>query len=406
MLSIIIPVLNQEEMSRECIQTVLENTEGEYEIIVIDNGSEQPFKTPFTGFHDIKIIRNEENKGFPVAVNQGLREAKGEKIILLNNDVTVPPKALNRLADWLEEFDIVGPITNYSAGMQMQEIGAYQDTESFFNEAEMHYEASKGEIEEVNFIIGFCMGLKKSVWEDIGDFDESLWPCSGEEIDFCFRAREKNYKIGIAHDVYVHHEGSVTFKDLEEEKKVNYDEITKRNDEHIAEKWGKDFWKYQSVDTTDSFAVKEGLNLNLGCGTAKLEGYVNIDYREDLEPDLVCDVIKGLPYEDSSVDLVRAHDFLEHIPIGKTIDVMNEIWRVLKPGGIFRSLTPDAEYGQGAYQDPTHVSFWVENSWYYYTDPDIRKFYRVKANFKTKSISRVQAGERVFHLYVVAEAVK
>ena len=406
MLSIIIPVLNQAQMSQDCIQAIMENTEQEYEIVVVDNGSDPPFKPQFSGFNEVRVIRNETNLGFPVAVNQGLREAKGDKAIILNNDVTVTPKSLDRLVDYLDDFDIMGPVTNYIAGMQKTEIGAYQNRQELDNEADMHYEASQGEVEEVNFIIGFCMAFKKSVWEDVGDFDESLWPCNGEEIDFCFRAREKNYKIGIAHDIYMHHEGSVTFEDMEKAGEIDYDELTKRNDKHLAEKWGENFWQLQGINTADIETPTTGINLNLGSGLAKLEGYINIDNREEVKPDLVCDILEGLPYEDNTVDLVRAHDFLEHIPIGKTVAVINEIWRVLKPGAIFRSLTPDAEYGQGAFQDPTHVSFWVENSWLYYSEPGSRELYNTRANFKINSINRVQTGERVLHLYVVAEAIK
>ena len=64
MISIIVPVYNRQEMSYECISAVMENTEpGTYEIICIDNGSDPPFKPPFSGFNPIKVIRNEENKG-------------------------------------------------------------------------------------------------------------------------------------------------------------------------------------------------------------------------------------------------------------------------------------------------------------------------------------------------------
>jgi GT2 family glycosyltransferase/predicted SAM-dependent methyltransferase len=400
MISIIIPVLNQADMTQECLTSIMENT-NDYEVIVIDNGSDPPFKPPFSGFNEVRVIRNDENKGFPAAINQGFREAKGETIALLNNDVIVPPDAINRLEGWLESFDIVGPTTNYCAGMQKVQLPSYQDIDGLNKEAEYLYESSKGECEEVNWIIGFCMVFKREVWEKTGDFDESLWPCNGEEIDFCLRAKEKGFKTGIALDTYVHHEGSVTFRDMEINGDLNYGEVCKRNDEHLAEKWGKNFWNEQSIQLEEE--PKSGLHLNLGSGLRPQKGFVNIDNRKEVNPDLVCDVIEGLPYDDNSVDSIRAHDFLEHIPIGKTVQVVTEIWRVLKPGGLFVSLTPDAEFGQGAFQDPTHVSFWVENSWMYYSDPATRALYGMKANFKIKSIDRVNTGNRVYHLHVVAE---
>jgi predicted SAM-dependent methyltransferase len=50
--------------------------------------------------------------------------------------------------------------------------------------------------------------------------------------------------------------------------------------------------------------------LNLGCGKRKQDGFINIDNRAEFEPDLICDIINGLPFEDDSVDMVLANDFL------------------------------------------------------------------------------------------------
>jgi predicted SAM-dependent methyltransferase len=118
-------------------------------------------------------------------------------------------------------------------------------------------------------------------------------------------------------------------------------------------------------------------------------------------------VITRLPYPDNSVDVIRAYDFLEHIPMGSVISVMEEIYRVLKPGGIFESFTPSTD-GRGAFQDPTHVSFWNRNSWSYYSDPECRKLYGIKANFEYATIKDIVSNEenKIIHTYVLARAVK
>jgi acetyltransferase-like isoleucine patch superfamily enzyme len=247
MISIIIPVFNQHDMTQDCIDAIRECTQ-DCEIIIIDNGSTPPIKVPFTGDIQTRVIRNEENKGFPVAVNQGIREAAGDVIILLNNDVIVTPGWAERLAAHLEIFSIVGPLTNFCAGLQRAQIADYQSKAELYKEASALAEECAGEFEEVNFVIGFCMAFKRSLFDEIGPFDESLWPCSGEEIDFCLKARPAGHRIGIAHDVYVHHEGSRTFGDMEKAGDLNYQEICKRNDAHLAEKWGADFWKRQAID--------------------------------------------------------------------------------------------------------------------------------------------------------------
>lgn len=148
------------------------------------------------------------------------------------------------------------------------------------------------------------------------------------------------------------------------------------------------------------------MKLNLGCGFRKQKGFCNIDNRPEVEPDLVCDVIQGLPFDDDSVDMVLANDFLEHIPIGKTVGVIFEIWRVLKPGGTFESLTPATD-GRGAWQDPTHVSFWNQNSWLYYIVDEYRELYGIKAKFEGHVQDHItNSALHIIHTHAVLKAVK
>jgi GT2 family glycosyltransferase len=402
MLSIVIPAWNQHGMTEECIQAIRLNTVGvDYELVLVDNGSDPPISLPFMGFADATLIRNETNLGFPVAVNQGIRAAKGDAIALLNNDVIVTTSWADRLLRGLESFSIVGPLTNYAAGMQNVTVSPYNSQDELNGIAAMWGEEHDGREIEVNWVIGYLMAFRKSLFDEIGEFDESLWPCSGEEVDFCYRAKAAGHKIGIIADAYVHHHGSVTLKAMD----VDYMELCKRNDKHLNDKWG-DFWGNQAVTVAVTSPAPAGLCLNLGCGLDHIPGYVNIDNRCQVNPDLFCDITSGLPYPDSSVDYVRAYDFLEHIPPGETVGVIEEIWRVLKPGGMFESFTPDAEHGQGAFQDPHHVSFWVEGTWLYFSEPCARALYGTKAHFQIKSIERVETGNRVYHLHVIACVIK
>jgi SAM-dependent methyltransferase len=75
--------------------------------------------------------------------------------------------------------------------------------------------------------------------------------------------------------------------------------------------------------------------------------------------------------EDDCIGVIRAVDFLEHVE--DQITLMNEIYRVLAPGGMLLSLTPSTD-GRGAFCDPTHVSFWNELSFRYYGDPEYQKY--------------------------------
>ena len=270
MISIIIPVLNRHDMTIECINRIREcGSELDYEFIIIDNGSDPPFKAPFAGFVPISVIRNDKNEGFPVAINQGIEASTEDIIVVMNNDVFVCEGWLEAMIKYLDPrkikdvsfndenrsfipetnlFSIVGPVTNYCAGLQMVTVGCYNNLDELDERGQEQAGEYANLIEPVNFLIGFCMMFKKSVYEDVGPFDASLWPCSGEEIDFCFKARGKGHKIGIVHEVYVHHEGSQTFTDLESAGLIKYADVCNRNDDHLAKKWGADFWEKQVIE--------------------------------------------------------------------------------------------------------------------------------------------------------------
>ena len=91
--------------------------------------------------------------------------------------------------------------------------------------------------------------------------------------------------------------------------------------------------------------------LHIGCGSKLLQGWVNIDIDEKLNPDIVLDVTKGLPYPDNSVACIHSEDFIEHITLEDGKFFLGECLRVLKPGGVLRIVTPDLNSLVLAYSD-------------------------------------------------------
>jgi len=384
--SIIIAVHNQHEFSDIAIRAVLEHTAG-CEIIVIDNGSEPAFKPPFSGFIETKLIRNETNLGFPVAVNQGIRAATGDVVILLNNDVIVTPGWSEKLelalisreviektkfgdafksyefTDDDRPYSIVGPVCNYAAGIQGVQCAPYQSVDQLKESAAEWSEIYGDETQDVTFVIGFCMAFPRSLYFEIGEFDESLWPCSGEEIDFCFRAREAGHKIGVVLGCYVHHEGSQTFKDMQNAGLLQYEEVCARNDAHLAEKWGGDFWKHQKIVP----AEVDGIRLNLGCGTFPLDGFINVDQFESVEPDLLCDVT-CLPFKAGTVDEIYAGHILEHFHFEDGKNALRYWFSLLKPGGKIAITVPDYDFLVKKYAENPNPEALIEfNNLYIYS---------------------------------------
>lgn len=111
-------------------------------------------------------------------------------------------------------------------------------------------------------------------------------------------------------------------------------------------------------------AKKNGLlAVDIGGGSWPRKGCINVDLWEGA--DVVHDINDGLPFEDGSVGMLRAYHILEHLPDKQKI--MKEIYRVLAHGGWFICEVPSTD-GRGAFQDPTHVSYWNSNSFWYYYD--------------------------------------
>ncbi|MEO6186413.1 MAG: class I SAM-dependent methyltransferase [Steroidobacteraceae bacterium] len=129
-------------------------------------------------------------------------------------------------------------------------------------------------------------------------------------------------------------------------------------------------------------ALKDATALDIGCGPNPQNPFqagrlFGLDVRENAEKNVKrADLaIEPIPYADATFDYVTAHDFLEHIPrVAYTpgmrfpfVELMNEIWRVLKPQGIFMSYTPIYPYA-AAFRDPTHVNIMTDETFPLYFD--------------------------------------
>lgn len=111
------------------------------------------------------------------------------------------------------------------------------------------------------------------------------------------------------------------------------------------------------------------VKLHLGCNTDIRPGYINVDLKAGPGVDVVTDLNKPWPWEDESVDYIRAYHVFEHLDGPPDVKgqfwCMNEVYRVLKPGGELQMEVP-AMNSPGGVQDPTHVTFWVLNSFFYF----------------------------------------
>lgn len=139
------------------------------------------------------------------------------------------------------------------------------------------------------------------------------------------------------------------------------------------------------------------LFIDLGCGNSKPAGYIGYDVSEHADADQLCDLEKGIPCGDGTVDIVRANHFLEHCADQNFI--MREIYRVLCPGGSFLFEVPSTQ-GEGAFAHPDHKSFWNKSSFVFWTSPE---YVDDRPRFDIKSLEEYGQGDRI---YVKGELVK
>jgi len=99
------------------------------------------------------------------------------------------------------------------------------------------------------------------------------------------------------------------------------------------------------------------MKVYLGAGKERMEGFKHLDKHHFPGIDYICDVTKGLPFPDNSVELIISKDFLEHLPTESKVFVINEIWRVLVPGGLMEHYVPNAG-SRNDFGSPSHLSHW------------------------------------------------
>jgi O-antigen biosynthesis protein len=134
-----------------------------------------------------------------------------------------------------------------------------------------------------------------------------------------------------------------------------------------------------------AWAARDGLlALDLGAAHNRPRGYLGVDQYPGDDVDIVARLPDRLPVDDNSVGVIRAVDFLEHV--ADKVGLINELYRVLAPGGLLLSQTPSTD-GRGAFQDPTHVAFYNENSFWYYTERQYRNFVpQIRAAFQVSRL--------------------
>ncbi|NLB35040.1 MAG: glycosyltransferase family 2 protein, partial [Elusimicrobia bacterium] len=239
--SIIMLTFNQLHMTKDTLESLEEHTKVPYELIIVDNGSEDgtvDFLKKYSADKDwVSCIYNPENLAFAKGNNQGMKIAKGDYFLLLNSDVILTEGWLRKLIRCLESSEhigAVGPCTNVASGPQMVNPG-YDSLDGLPNYAAAFSLKHAGRWINCHRLNAFCFLIRRRVIEQVGMLDERFGPGGFEDYDYCLRIRQGGFKIMLAGDTYIHHIGGQGY----EPNKLNYNDLRYVNKHIFIEKWCK-----------------------------------------------------------------------------------------------------------------------------------------------------------------------
>lgn len=215
--SIIIPVFNNLALTRQCLESIWENTDVPYEIIVVDNGSNDGTRDYLHRLEAeglVRVIANHTNLGFAPACNQGAQAAQGEYLVFLNNDTTVQPGWLEELAACARKDEKIGAVGArlLYADDTIQHAGVAFNENKLVYHIYKHYDRDHPAVnKERDFqaVTAACALIKKDLFFAVGAFDEGFHN-GFEDVDLCFKLRDRGYKVVYNPRAVVYHLESKT----------------------------------------------------------------------------------------------------------------------------------------------------------------------------------------------------
>lgn len=246
--SIVILTRNELEYTQKCVESILKHTPEPIELIFVDNGSHDD---TLEYLHSLQldnavIIDNHDNLGFGAGCNVGMSVARGDFVLLLNNDTVVTDGWLASMLQAMDhdsEIGIVGPRSNNVAGIQKRTDIAYDvwtlEGLSAYAQQHTHLPAAQGSEDahaigqQVPRLIGFCMLIRREVLDDIGGFDLRFGLGNFEDDDLCMRAGVAGWRCWMSNNSFVHHFGSRTFV----AEKITYSDTMAENWKRFSQKW-------------------------------------------------------------------------------------------------------------------------------------------------------------------------
>jgi len=360
-----------------------------WEWVILTNGKCEPEHLPKDFFNDsrVKVYRTKTDTGFVGAIKlEAFLLGEGDILVEVDHDDMLADSCLQELYDAFQDpsigfvysDNIVYHMTDKFEPYAADHGWTYKDF-NWDNKNFVAMDSFKPTSQSLSFIWyapDHVRAWRKDVYHQIGGHNPEIEVCDDHELMIRTYLHSKMFHINKP--LYIYRvTGSNTW--IEKNEKI--------------QTYTVEFFKQYAQQLAERDAELKGLKkIDIGGGLNPLPGYKTIDL---YDADIIADLNKGIPLEDNSVGVLNASHVIEHLK--DPIKTMREIHRVLAHGGWAFIEVPSTD-GRGAFQDPTHVSFWNENSFSYYThkyradfirNTDIKfQIYRLETVFPNDEMER------------------
>jgi len=227
MISIIMPVKDNKEITQVAIESICKYTTEPYELIIVNDGSKEETTRYLFDLamkresNNIHYIENKTGLGWCKAINQGIKTSHGDYVVFANNDIVVTPGWDNKMLAHFaidKSLGVLGPTSSSVNGFQ-------------------HIDYNKEGVDFQSLMFFFTM-VKREVVDKIGGLDERFGIGGQDDTDYCIRAKEAGWKVGIARDVFVYHYGSMTYRDMFHNNTKTSVDFAKSRQKLLQDKYG------------------------------------------------------------------------------------------------------------------------------------------------------------------------
>ncbi len=208
-ISVILVLYNQAGLTLRCLQSIASEAQP-IEVIAVDNASADATPQLVERVRGLRYLRNGENVGFLKAVNQAAAMARGDYLLLLNNDAELIPGALSAALQRIERDPRIGAV----GGKIILLDGKLQEAGSIIwndGSCDGYGRGADPEAPEFHFLrdVDYCSGafllVRTDIFHKLGGFDQAYAPAYYEEVDFCCRLRTEGFRIVYDPKVIVRH---------------------------------------------------------------------------------------------------------------------------------------------------------------------------------------------------------